>query len=127
MVAGEAEGRSAKEFVLKYETVEACVAARPPSLTIERAYRLVPSLTICEEWERKHEAGELPEGFLGMRGMMKTCYPDEKFTKEEAEWILAVREFGSWRWFGDVVIDDDNQCLAILLEEYARKCLKETE
>ena len=56
---------------------------RPESLTVQRAFDVLPSSEIDEEWLRKKKAGELPLGFAGTFGSLKTIWPEEKLTKEE--------------------------------------------
>ena len=51
-----------------YSSVDDCIADRPRSLTSERAESFLPSMCICDEWQRKMAAGELPDGPLGMAG-----------------------------------------------------------
>ncbi len=99
---------------------------KPKSLTEDRCFDLMPRLRTCEEWLRKKEAGELSDGLLGMRGMLKTVYPDEKFTQEEAEYILWLRDQCSMRCLAEELVGDDNQVFGMMLIEAAELVLAET-
>ena len=79
---------------------------------------------IDPEWQRKHDAGELPDGFLGCCGMLSTTWPDSRPTREEAAWILALIEHMSWRSMGDVVLGDSNQIHAMHLIEVSRQVVE---
>jgi len=107
-----------------YADVDACIRARPESLTLARAESFLPTMDVDEEWQRKHDAGELEDGLLGMRGMLTTTWPDTVPSREEAEWLLALLEFGSWRWMASIVLHgDDNQINALHLKEVSERVL----
>lgn len=108
-----------------FVTVDECLRARPKSLTEERARSFLPAMSVSSEWQRKHDAGELPDGFARICGMVEIAWPQETPTLEEAEWILALREFGSWRWLASVVTHgDDNQSTGMFLIEAATAALR---
>lgn len=87
---------------------------RPESLTVERCWECMPRLVLNPEWERKKDAGELPDGLLGMCGMMMDEWPEARFTKDEAD-----------RWAADQLIGDDNQVLACQMITAAQRALAE--
>lgn len=100
------------------QTIDEYIRSRPESLTMARAESFLPTWSICEEWQRKSDAGELPEGLLGMRGMLETIWPDAKPNEDEARWILGLQEYGSIRWLADTVTyGDDNQIVGMHLIE----------
>jgi len=107
-----------------YADVESCIRARPESLTLARAESFLPTLDIDEDWQRKHDSRELKDGLLGMQGMLKETWPDASPNREEAEWILALLSFGSWRWMASIVLHgDDNQINAMHLKEASERVL----
>jgi len=98
------------------KTLDEIIAARPATLTHDRVQSFLPKVDVCPEWQKKHDAGELPEGISGLRGMLTTTYPDIKPTPEEAQWIIDLQQFGTWRWLGSIVTyGDDNQITAMHL------------
>lgn len=107
-----------------YADVDSCIRARPESLTLARAESFLPTMDIDEEWQRKHDAGELEDGLLGMRGMLAANWPDTVPSREEAAWILALLEYGSLRWMASIVLHgDDNQINAMHLKEVSERVL----
>lgn len=102
---------------------EELLANRPTSLTIERANSFLPKTVTNEEWQLKHDAGELPCNLLSLREMLDTKWPEEKPTVEEAKWILQLRDRESWRGLGDIVLDNDSQIGGMHLEEISRKVI----
>jgi len=106
-------------------TIDEFIASRPTSLTEERARSFLPILKTNPEWERKHDAGELPDGLVGMRGMLIEVWPDDKPTADEARWMLGLTEYGSWRWMASIVLHGDcNQINAVHLLEASRAALE---
>ncbi len=100
--------------------------SRPISLSASRAYSVLPTYSIDPEWERKLEAGELPEGLMGMRGMFSCEWPDEELTAEEARYVLALHDQGSFRWLAAKVLDgDSNQIHGSDLVAAAKQVLAE--
>ena len=97
---------------------------RPTSLTVERALSYLPKMQMDEEWMRKQDAGELPAGVAGMRGMINVIWPDEQPTAEEARWILALCELGSMRWVAEQVIGTGLQPDGMFLIEVAERVLE---
>ena len=106
-----------------FENEDEAIANRPSSLTPERAFSLLPEMDTCPEWEKKHAAGELPEGFAGLFGMLRLTWPDEKMSLPEAQWIMRLKETGSMRWLADVVVRDGNQVFGMHLIEAAEMAL----
>lgn len=103
---------------------DTCIRARPASLTLARAESLLATMDINPEWQQKSDAGELPEGIEGCFGMFDVIPSNVQPTREEAEWILALLEFGSWRWMASVVLNgDDNQVHAMHLIEASQRVL----
>lgn len=99
---------------------------KPASLTIERGLAILPSLETDPEWERKHDAGLLRPGILGMVGSLRTVPTREKMTIEEARWVVWYHEnVGSLRCLADEVVGDSNQCYGVLLEEAAKERIAE--
>lgn len=96
---------------------------RPDSLTVERAFSVLPTYDINPEWKAKKDAGELPEGILGMCGMLLAVWPEEKLTTEEAQYVLWLSEQGSMRWLADEIFDDSNQIFGNDIIEAARRAL----
>lgn len=97
---------------------------RPSSLTPERIEACLPRYEISPEWEAKEERGELPEGVIGMRGMLQQVWPEMRFSEAEARWILALREGLSWRALAMKVEGGDNQITGMHLEEAALRALE---
>ena len=97
---------------------------KPKSLTSERAFGVLPQLEMNEEWVRKKEAGELPEGIASMFGCMKTVWSEEKLTKEEAEYVLWLEKQMSWRGLAYEVFGDSNQIFGMHLVEAAKKVIE---
>lgn len=113
---------------MRYQSVDDCIADWPRSLTLERAESFLPWLDVCPEWQRKKDAGEIPDGLLGMRGMLVTNWPDSKPNEDEARWMLELSKFGSWRWFASIVTHgDDNQITGVHLLEAANRVLPKPE
>lgn len=107
-----------------YADVDACIRARPESLTLARAESFLPTMDVDDEWQRKKDAGQLEDGLLGMRGCFKTVWPDAVPSRDEAEWMLALLEFGSWRWMASIVLHGDgNQINAMHLKEVSERVL----
>jgi CRISPR-associated protein Csx16 len=100
------------------------LCSRPRTLTIAQAEACLPSFETNPEWQAKHDAGELPEGLMGMVGCMRAVWPEERLTEEEARWLLAMREHLSWRSLADFVTGDGNQITGMHLEEAARRALE---
>lgn len=92
---------------------------RPESLSYERAMSVLPSYDIDPEWKRKREAGELPEGFLGACGMLTESWPEDRLSKEEAEYVLAASELGSMRWLASELMGDSNQIFGMDIKRAA--------
>ena len=108
----------------RYSSVDDCIADRPRSLTSERAESFLPSMDICDEWQRKKDAVKLLGGLLGMAGMWKLTWPESKPTEEESRWMISLSEFGSWRWLASIVTHgDDNQITGMHLLAAARTAL----
>lgn len=93
---------------------------RPESLTVERAYSLLPKYDVNPDWQRKHDAGELPDGLHGMLGMLRRIEPAESPTPEEASYILSLYEQGSMRWVAGQLLGNDNQVFGSDLIDVAR-------
>jgi hypothetical protein len=96
---------------------------RPDSLTEARAMACMAQMEPDPEWERRQAAGLNPPGMLGLRGCMRTVFPEEKFTEEEARYILALQETHSLRALAEDLTGDDNQCFGIFLVDAARHAL----
>lgn len=97
---------------------------RPESLTVERAFSVLPKWEINPEWKRKKEAGELPEGIMGVCGMVTTVWPEETLTEEEAKYILWLKEQGSMRWLADQIFGDSNQIFGMEIIEAAERAMR---
>jgi hypothetical protein len=111
-------------LAMEYATVDDCIRARPVSLTGDRAESFLPRTIVNEEWQRKHEAGELPPGLAGMFGCLSSVWPESQPTREEAEWILSLQKFGTIRWVASIVTHgDDNQITGCDLLEAARRVI----
>lgn len=94
---------------------------RPASLTPQRAYSVLPKYTTNAEWQRKHDAGELPDDVTGLFGMLSVEWPNERLTEEEAQYILWLKEQGTMRWLASEILDgDDNQIHGANLIEAAQ-------
>lgn len=104
-------------------SLDALLCSRPRTLTIAHAEACLPSFEIDPEWQARKAAGELPEGVLKMTGSLRTVWPDERLTLEEARWILAMRKHLSWRSLADFVTGDGNQITGMHLEEAAQRVL----
>jgi len=104
-------------------TLDQLLCTRPASLTLAHAEACLPTLEINPEWQAKQDAGELREDIKGMVGSLRTVWPEERFTAEEARWVLAMREHLSWRSLGDFVLGNGNQITGMHLEEAARRVL----
>ena len=100
---------------------------RPKSLTIDRAFSLLPTSNIDPEWKRKNDAGLLPEGFLGACGMLTLEWPEEKLTKEEAEYVLYLESQGSMRWVAGQIFGDSNQIFGMDIIKAAKMVLEKGE
>ena len=101
------------------------IRKRPESLTLDRAELFLPELQVSKDWQRRDEAGKLPEGILGVFGMFERVWHDSVPTQDEAEWILSLLEFGSWRWMTSIVLHgDDNQIHGMHLKEVSEKVLE---
>jgi len=107
-------------------TIDDVIRARPESLTYARAFAILPTLKINDEWQRKYDAGELPEGIAGLSGMLEEVWPDDKLSKTEAAWILALHELGSYRWLATIVLLDSNQIFGCQLVAAAQAALGAT-
>src|ERR1043166_585657 len=101
--------------------------ARPESLTQEHALAVLPTMDIDAEWQRKHDAGELPEGLMGLRGMLALIWPAETLTKEEAAYIIWLKDQGSMRWLAEELTGDDNQIFGMFLIEAAERTALDAE
>lgn len=110
----------------QYATEGECLASRPTSLTAERALSYLPKSEMCPEWQSKYDSEQLPEGPAGLFGMIRNVWPDAKPTPDEAEWILSLQNFGSWRWLAGEVTGDCNQIIAMNLIEVSERVLKES-
>jgi hypothetical protein len=99
---------------------------RPASFTVERAVACTPTFDISPEWKRKRDAGELPAGFAGVRGMLMEVPARQRMTREEAEWVLRLHATGTLRWVSEVALDDGNQITGDLLVRAAREVVAET-
>lgn len=97
--------------------------ARPASLTHARAEACLPSYEINPDWQARHDRGEIPSGIRGMGGMLRLVWPEERFTEEEARWILTLRETASWRALADEVLGNSNQIFGKDLEHAALRAL----
>jgi hypothetical protein len=102
-------------------TLDELLCTRPASFTLAHAEARLPTMEVNPEWQAKHDAGELPEGINKMVGSLRTVWPEERFTAEEARWVLAMREHLSWRSLGDFVLGNGNQITGMHLEEAARR------
>lgn len=100
------------------------LCSRPRTLTIAHVEACLPSFETNPEWQAKYDAGELPEGLMGMAGCLQSVWPEERLTIEEARWILGLREHLSWRSLADFVTGDGNQITGMHLEEAARRALE---
>jgi hypothetical protein len=100
---------------------------KPKSLTPKRAFALLPEMRINEEWQRKKDAGELPEGMAGIFGCMDTIWPEEKLTKEEAEYILWLSEQMSMRCVAAEIFDNGNQIFGSDIIEAAKRVIHTKE
>jgi len=58
-----------------------------------------------------------------MGGMLRLVWPEERFTVEEARWILGLRETASWRALANEVIGNSNQIFGRDLEHAALRSL----
>ena len=94
---------------------------KPTTLTIDRCEAVLPALGVSPEWQRKHDAGELPEGLAGFRGMLQEVWPEAHLTLEEAEYILWLHGQGSIRWLANELMGDDNQIIGTFLIEAAQR------
>jgi hypothetical protein len=92
---------------------------KPESLTVEKAMSCLPKMTTNKEWERKHDAGELPEGVMGLCGMVDTIWPDEKLTRQEAEYVLWIAPQMSMRCLAATICGDSNQLFGMWIIEAA--------
>ncbi len=98
---------------------------RPATLTYKHAWACLPGYEANPEWERKRDAGELPDGIGGIMGMVRQVPALEQLTKEEAVWVLALYDIGSMRWVAGMVFNDDNQIYGNDIIEAARPAAKE--
>lgn len=103
--------------------LDTLLCSRPASLTLAHAEACLPTVEVDPEWQAKHDTGTLPEGFAGLVGSMRTVWPEEMLTEQEARWILAMREHLSWRSLADFVMGDGNQITGMHLEEAGRRAL----
>ena len=94
---------------------------RPASFTIERAVACTPTFDISPEWQRRKDAGELPDGLRGCRGMLTKVPAPQRMTREEAVWVLRLAATGTLRWVSEVALDDGNQITGDLLVGAARE------
>lgn len=104
------------------------IAARPASLTAERARSFLPQHTIDPEWSKRYNAitqhaePGTTAGLLAFAGMLQVIWPSIKPTEEEARWILALYEHGTMRWVASIVLHgDSNQIRGSELLEAARR------
>jgi len=114
-------------------TLDQLIAARPNSLTAERARSFLPSYDIDPEWQAAHDIRETHAEpgtagrFLEFLGMLRCTWPDEKPTVDEARWILALYEEGSQRWVAAIVLHGDgNQIFGSDLITAATNVMKES-
>lgn len=96
---------------------------KPESLTTERAFACMAQMEPNPEWERRQAAGLNEPGMLGLLGCVMTVFPEQKFTEEEAKYILALQETHSLRALADELVGDENQCFGTFLVEAARHAL----
>jgi len=104
-------------------SIEPRLSARPASLTPARAEACLPSYEINPDWQVRRDRGEIPDGIRGMGGMLRLVWPEERFTEEEARWILALRETASWRALANEVLGNSNQIFGKDLEHAALRAL----
>lgn len=105
------------------EAIDALLCSRPPGLTPQRIDACLPRREVDPDWEARRDAGELPEGILGLAGSLREVWPEERLTDAQARWILALREYMSWRALADCVAGDGNQITGMDLEAAARRAL----
>jgi CRISPR-associated protein Csx16 len=105
-------------------TLDALLCSRPQTLTIAHAQACLPEMQVNEQWQARHDAGELPEGFEGLAGSLEFVWPEERLSEAEARWILDLREHLSWRSLADFVTGDGIQITGMHLEEAARRALE---
>lgn len=99
------------------------LASRPATLTFAHAAACLPRYAVSPEWQAKSDAGLLPGGFEGCFGMLRTVWPEERLTPEEAEWVIAVGEHLGWRALADCVLGEGNRIVGMNLEEAAQRAL----
>lgn len=97
--------------------------ARPASLTPARAEACLPSYEISPDWRARRDRGEISDCIHGMGGMLRWVWPEERFTEEEARWVLALRETASWRALANEVLGNSNQIFGRDLEHAALRSL----
>ncbi|MDO9225173.1 MAG: hypothetical protein Q8M09_20725 [Pseudomonadota bacterium] len=104
-------------------SIEPLPNARPASLTPAHAEACLPGYEINPDWQARRDRGEIPDGIRGMGGMLRLVWPEERFTEEEARWILTLRETTSWRVLANEVLGNSNQIFGMGLEQAALRAL----
>ena len=100
---------------------------RPASFTVARAVACTPTLVVNPEWQRRADAGDLPDGPEGCYGMLIEVPAREQLTLDEAVWVLRLHATGSMRWVSRIALADGNQVVGDLLVRAAAEVVATNE